>query len=310
MSILDNISSAFADLNEVAEQNTLISHPENIASNLLLDNPDNIFSANDTDEEIAELAKSIESMGLIHRPAVSAQADGTYLILSGHRRIRAMRDNLGYETIPCQVYDNLSPDIEALIVYDANFVVRDNMTAEDKLIAYEIYAEKLKSMKGSGEIDNLAGFTGSVQKYIAMRLGVSERTIRRLKKLSENLTDEEKEKIKSGEMTLADGKQAIEERKEKAKAKKKEYSPEQLEALQEGKLIYLTQKKKDNGFACECPKSEVYEKLAYYEDVGSWEFFEFLVHKYGNEKYSDEYEKFLRSEYNYHKDTEETGNDI
>ncbi len=288
MSILDNISSAFAELNETAERDTLISHPENIPHSLIIDNPDNIFSVNDTEQEIEELASSIATMGLIHRPAVSAHNDGTYLILSGHRRVRAMRDNLHYETIPCEVYNNLSPDIESLIVYDANFVVRDNMTNEDKLVAYETYAEKLNSMKESGEIDSLLGFTGSIQKYIAMRLGVSERTIRRFKKLSESLTDEERAKIRSGEMSMSEGRQAIEEREEneptQKEKKEKEYSEDQLEALNEGKLIYTTSR----GFASEMPKKKIYEKLAYYEDTGSLQFFEWLV-----EKHKNEYKEFL-----------------
>lgn len=199
MSILDNISSAFAELNETAKRDTLISHPENIPHNLLKDNPDNIFSVNDTEQEIEVLARSIDAMGLIHRPAVSAHNDGTYLILSGHRRVRAMRDNLHYETIPCEVYNNLSPALESLIVYDANFVVRDNMTNEDKLVAYETYAEKLNSLKESGEIDSLLGFTGSIQRYIAMQLGVSERTIRRFKsslKVSRMKKEKKSEKVK------------------------------------------------------------------------------------------------------------------
>lgn len=286
MSILDNISSAFAELNETAKRDTLISHPENIPHNLLKDNPDNIFSVNDTEQEIEVLARSIDAMGLIHRPAVSAHNDGTYLILSGHRRVRAMRDNLHYETIPCEVYNNLSPALESLIVYDANFVVRDNMTNEDKLVAYETYAEKLNSLKESGEIDSLLGFTGSIQRYIAMQLGVSERTIRRFKKLSESLTDEEREKIRKGEMSMSEGRQAIEEREENepTKKEKKEYSEDQLEALNEGKLIYTTPR----GFASEMPKKKIFEKLAYYEDTGSLQFFEWLV-----ERHKNEYKEFL-----------------
>lgn len=307
MSILDNISSAFAELNETAERDTLISHPENIPHNLIIDNPDNIFSVNDTEQEIEELASSIATMGLIHRPAVSAQADGTYLILSGHRRVRAMRDNLQYETIPCEVYNNLSPDIESLIVYDANFVVRDNMTNEDKLVAYETYAEKLNAMKDSGEIDSLLGFTGSIQKYIAMRLGVSERTIRRFKKLSENLTEDERQKIRNGEMSMTEGKQIITERKEEKAKKAKEpkvYSEEQQEYINWGRLIYdVPNTKKDKGFACEFPKGDIYEKLFNYEEIGSWQFYEFLY-----ERHKDEYKEFLAE--TSANDNKVTGNDL
>lgn len=309
--LLNNIESAVAESEEQAKESNLISRPENISIDKLIENDSNIFEINDTDEQIQSLADSIQTNGLIHRPAVSYHADtDEYLILSGHRRIKAMRDCLNYEYVPCEVYDNLDETTESLILYDANIEVRD-IPDNQKLKLYEEYIAKLTELKNLGNIEKLSGFDGSIQRYIAKKLGVAERQVRWYKTLSEGLTDDEKQQIEQGEISMNEGKRIVNDRKEEKQNKKsKTYSEEQQEALNEGKLIYLTNKKKDNGFACECPKGEVYEKLAYYEDVGSWEFFEFLAHKYGNEKYSDEYEEFLKSEYNYHKNTEETGNDI
>ena len=305
MSLIDNIMSASAELKNTASVNSLISRPENVPYDKIEDNPDNIFSANDTEAEIEQLASSIENMGLIHRPAVSAQEDGTYLILSGHRRVRAMRDFLHYETIPVEVYDNLSPEIESLIVYDANFVVRDNLTAEDKLVAYETYKDKLETMEENGELNNLLGYNGSIKKYIADRLGVSERTIRRLKNVSENATAEEREEIRSGDKSIEEVTKNISDRNKERKAKS--YSTAQQEVLNDGRLIYCTGKKKDNGFGCEVSKAEIYTHLANYEETGSYELFDYLVNKYKDE--AQAFENSLRLKIR-EENVEDTDNDI
>lgn len=52
-----------------------------------------------------ELAEGIRSNGLLAPPTVRPIADGRYEIVAGERRTRAMRDVLGWTSIPCIVRD-------------------------------------------------------------------------------------------------------------------------------------------------------------------------------------------------------------
>lgn len=53
-------------------------------------------------DDIDRLAQNIEQVGLLHEIAVYALEDGTYEIISGHRRFEAMK-KLGKKKIRCQV---------------------------------------------------------------------------------------------------------------------------------------------------------------------------------------------------------------
>ncbi|MEE3420450.1 MAG: ParB N-terminal domain-containing protein [Lachnospiraceae bacterium] len=52
-------------------------------------------------EQIDELAASIEKVGLLEPLIVYEKKDGTYELISGHRRYRAMTQVLGWKTVPC-----------------------------------------------------------------------------------------------------------------------------------------------------------------------------------------------------------------
>ena len=54
-------------------------------------NPHNLWSCNDDDESIQQLADAIERNGLLHNIVVSQREDGTFMLLSGERRVKALR---------------------------------------------------------------------------------------------------------------------------------------------------------------------------------------------------------------------------
>ncbi|MEW5934656.1 MAG: ParB N-terminal domain-containing protein, partial [Bacillota bacterium] len=84
--------------------------------------PEVNFFREGTEEEVAELARSMASQGLIHAVVVRLLPGGRYQILAGHRRVRAA-ELLGWKAIRARVVD--VPDEEAeLIVIDSNFLVR------------------------------------------------------------------------------------------------------------------------------------------------------------------------------------------
>lgn len=62
---------------------------------------ENSFNAEIPVEDLNELAESVREVGLMNPVLVYAKEDGSYEIISGHRRVRAMRDILKYTEIPC-----------------------------------------------------------------------------------------------------------------------------------------------------------------------------------------------------------------
>lgn len=70
----------------------------------ILPNP---FNADIPMDDIDDLAQSIKENGLLHEITVYDMSNGTYQILSGHRRLEALKKN-GATAIPCRVrpYEN------------------------------------------------------------------------------------------------------------------------------------------------------------------------------------------------------------
>ena len=67
---------------------------------------------NTSEEQVSELARSIEELGILHPITVSLK-NGKYTLLSGHHRLEAYKQ-LGYETIPATIKE-ADPLIEKLV---------------------------------------------------------------------------------------------------------------------------------------------------------------------------------------------------
>ena len=151
---------------------------------------DNTAAKNDTPESIRQLADSIEANGLIHPLAVNQIADGQYRLLSGERRYRAITECLQWETVPCTVYNNLSPAMEQLILVSANLQARD-YSAADKLELYVQAEAALREMKSSGK------YRGGIQRGVAALLNVSEQQVGKYKAIVAGYTPDELPTIKN-----------------------------------------------------------------------------------------------------------------
>ena len=58
---------------------------------------------------ITELAEDIKQNGLINPPVVIAESDGTFTLLAGERRLRAMR-SLGYKQVEVRTWGSLTDE--------------------------------------------------------------------------------------------------------------------------------------------------------------------------------------------------------
>ena len=145
--------------------------------------------------EIEELVESIRENGLLHNLVVREKEDGTYEIISGERRYRALLE-LGYEKVPCQVKKNIS-DLDAeIMLIQANVESRE-LTATEKMEGINrlkaIYEEK----KSLGE-----KVPGKIRDLIGKDMGLSGVQVGRYQKIDKDLIPELKDKLDKEEITL------------------------------------------------------------------------------------------------------------
>lgn len=93
---------------------------------------------------IQELADDIKANGLINPPVVTPESDGTFTLLTGERRLRAMR-SLGYKQIEVRTWSSLSDEQKLNIEISENEVRKDFSKAER--IEYARRLEKVESLK-------------------------------------------------------------------------------------------------------------------------------------------------------------------
>lgn len=128
------------NLNKVKLQTLIddgtIVHQDIRLENIVV-NPKNDYAEQDTSETISLLADDIERNGLLHNIVVSLREDGTYLLLSGERRVKAYKlllertkDNK-YSAIFALVKKGLDALGEEIILDAANLQVRGNFNASE-----------------------------------------------------------------------------------------------------------------------------------------------------------------------------------
>ena len=146
----------------------------NIPIKDIVDFPEHPFKVNVEED----LLSSIKDKGVLVPAIVRKKADGTYEMVSGHRRKKAS-EMLKLETMPCIVRD-LSDDEATIIMVDSNFQ-REKILPSEKAFAYKMKLEamshqgkatsrqvvdKLKSVDIIGQTTNESG--RNVQRYIRL----------------------------------------------------------------------------------------------------------------------------------------------
>ena len=131
------------------------------------DFPDHPYQVKD-DEAMMELVESIKAYGLLHPVVVRPLEDGSYEMVSGHRRKRAC-ELAGFETIPARIME-LTRDEAILMMVDSN-LQRDEMNRQGKrtdLTSVPV-EQKLKT-KTSREVlaESIGESQAQVQRYIRL----------------------------------------------------------------------------------------------------------------------------------------------
>lgn len=190
-----SITAGLDTLKDVMQQNAEIAQDKLIDVSFIDFAPQNTFAADDTDESIRELADSIELLGLLE-PLVVVRDNDRYTLIAGERRYRAITECLHWSTVPCRVFDGeaLSRNRKQLMLHEANG--QRDLSAGRQLQIFEEYNALLEEMMQNGE------YTGTKLGLIAKKMQISDRQVRKYKRIAEQLTQQEKEMLAAGELTV------------------------------------------------------------------------------------------------------------
>lgn len=204
-----SITAGLDTLKDVMQQNAEIAQDKLIDVSFIDFAPQNTFAADDTDESIRELADSIELLGLLE-PLVVVRDNDRYTLIAGERRYRAITECLHWSTVPCRVFDGeaLSRNRKQLMLHEANG--QRDLSAGRQLQIFEEYNALLEEMMQNGE------YTGTKLGLIAKKMQISDRQVRKYKRIAEQLTQQEKEMLAADELTVNEASRLAVARSKKA----------------------------------------------------------------------------------------------
>ncbi len=154
------------------------------------DFPDHPYQVKD-DEAMMELVESIKAYGLLHPVVVHPLENGTYEMVSGHRRKRAC-ELAGIETIPARIME-LTRDEAILMMVDSN-LQRDEILPSEKAKAYKMRLEAMKRQAGRPPKNNCVppahhSDLPRSRAILAEQVGESQDQVRRYIRLTELIPD-------------------------------------------------------------------------------------------------------------------------
>lgn len=105
------------------------------------------------DEAMLEMAESVRQYGVLVPGLVRQLDDGSYQMVSGHRRKMAS-ELAGRDTIPCIVRD-LTDDEAVIIMVDSN-LQRERVLPSEKAFAYKMKLDAMRRQAGRPSKENLS----------------------------------------------------------------------------------------------------------------------------------------------------------
>ena len=125
---------------------------QNIPISQISDFPEHPFKVKQ-DEAMLEMAESVRQYGVLVPGLVRQLEDGSYQMVSGHRRKMAS-DLAGRDTIPCIVRD-LTDDEAVIIMVDSN-LQRERVLPSEKAFAYKMKLDAMRRQAGRPSKENLS----------------------------------------------------------------------------------------------------------------------------------------------------------
>jgi len=122
------------------------------------------LQAGQEDSDIAELAANIRQKGLLQPLVVRPGSGGRYEVVIGQRRLLACQQ-IGYDPVPCRVYDDLT-DADAVALSLVENVHRADMHPIDKARALKALHDRYRSYERVAKETGLSAAT--VSKYVQL----------------------------------------------------------------------------------------------------------------------------------------------
>ena len=158
---------------------------EQIDINKITDFPNHPFKVIN-DDKMQDMVESVKKYGVILPVIVRKKDDGTYEMISGHRRKKAC-ELAGIKQIRCIVKD-LSDDEATILMVDSN-IQREEILPSEKAFAYKMKLEAMKHQGKNIDIDESETSAPMVQKLTSREIlgnevGESRENIRRYIRLT------------------------------------------------------------------------------------------------------------------------------
>ena len=140
------LNEAYNDLFSTQEErnNAQRSYVTDLPAAEISDFPNHPFKVR-IDQSMVELADSVKQYGVLVPSLVRPMPDGSYQMVSGHRRKRAA-ELAGLPTVPCIIRE-LTDDEAIIVMVDSN-LQREQILPSEKAFAYKM---KLEAMKRQGQ---------------------------------------------------------------------------------------------------------------------------------------------------------------
>ena len=144
------LNEAYNDLFSTQEDrdNAQRSYVTDLPPEKISDFPNHPFKVR-MDQSMIELSDSVKQYGVLVPSLVRPMLDGSYQMVSGHRRKRAA-ELAGLPTVPCIIRE-LTDDEAIIVMVDSN-LQREQILPSEKAVAYKL---KLEAMKRQGMLTDL-----------------------------------------------------------------------------------------------------------------------------------------------------------
>lgn len=183
---------------KTAASDSFIDSLQMIEVNDILPNRDNFYSI----EDINELAEDIERQGLMSILVVSAAENGKHTLISGHRRLEAVKKLIDSgkrktTTVPCYIKGERSREETELDLIMLNATQRKYSDSE-RIREYEelerIFGELAKAGKP---------IKGNMREKMGHILNVSPAQVGKIENITRNGIADVAEAVKSGDMSIS-----------------------------------------------------------------------------------------------------------
>ena len=182
--LLTSVDSMFTTQEE--RDNAQRSYVIDLPTAEISDFPDHPFKVR-MDEEMEQMVESVRERGVLSPVLVRPMPDGSYQMVSGHRR-KLASELAGLPSLPCIVRE-LTDDEAIIIMVDSN-LQRERVLPSEKAFAYKM---KLDAMKRQGQrtdltspplVEKLSGKAALSTAQIGKSAGDSHEQVRRFVRLT------------------------------------------------------------------------------------------------------------------------------